>query len=243
MIMSNEKTVKKEIKQMKKNKKPACRQTREKKMENLNIYQKITKIMEDVSYLQKDGTVKFNTTNYKYLSEEKITTAVRQSMIKHGLVMYPKLIQQLESSNEYLDEIIITYRLVNVEDPTEFIDIQSKGNGQDRGDKKTYKALTGAFKYLQRQTFMIPTGDDPDIQSTDENLAKIEKGTVKGNNQKFMAAVNKIKKRIPIEQFNILLSDFKLNNWTVTQLMDKTKQVEFYEGLLKIDRDLDQVEQ
>ena len=82
--------------------------------------------MEDVSYLQKDGTVKFNTTNYKYLSEEKITTAVRQSMIKHGLVMYPKLIQQLESSNEYLDEIIITYRLVNVEDPTDFIDINQR---------------------------------------------------------------------------------------------------------------------
>ena len=65
----------------------------------------------------------------------------------------------------------------------------------------------------------------------------------KENNQKFMAAVNKIKKRIPIELFNILLSDFKLNNFTVTKLMDKTKQVEFYEGLLKIDRDLDQVKQ
>jgi len=69
-----------------------------------------------------------------------------------------------------------------------------------------------------------------------------EKDTVKGNNKKFLAAVNKIKKRIPIEQFNTLLSEFKLNNWTVTKLMDKTIQVEFYEKLKEIDNNLNPVE-
>ncbi len=32
--------------------------------------------------------------------------------------------------------------------------------------------MTGAFKYAQRQTFMIPTGDDPDKVSSDELVGR-----------------------------------------------------------------------
>lgn len=204
-------------------------------MSDLNIFQKISKVMEDVNYLQKDGTVSFKTTNYKYLSEEKITSAVRESMIKHGLVIYPKFIQQLESGNEFIDEFIITYKLVNTDNPDDSIEIQAKGSGQDRGDKKAYKAATGAFKYVQIQTFMIPRGDDPDIQSTDENLEKIEKAT-KGEKPTFIKSVNGIKDKIPEKEFNKLCDDFEIGNWKLVkeETLKKTEQIEFFKELKKM---------
>src|SRR5574340_328981 len=44
-------------------------------------------------------------------------------------------------------------------DKIEFLVI---GEGQDRGDKATYKAMTGATKYALLKLFLIPTGDDPE---------------------------------------------------------------------------------
>jgi len=196
-------------------------------MSELNIFQKITKVMEDVNYLKKDGNVSFKAVNYNYLSEQKTTTAVRKAMIEHGLIMYPKFVQNLENSNEFLDEIIVTYRLVNIENPDESIEIQTKGSGQDAGDKRTYKALTGAFKYAQRQLYMIPTGDDPDTQSTDENLEKIDKAA-KSDNEKFIASIDKIKDQIPEKEFDKICNDFcgELQKWE--DLTDFELQKEFF---------------
>jgi hypothetical protein len=36
------------------------------------------------------------------------------------------------------------------------------GQGEDSGDKGTYKAMTGATKYALMKLFLIPTGDDPE---------------------------------------------------------------------------------
>ena len=36
------------------------------------------------------------------------------------------------------------------------------GEGLDAGDKAPYKAMTGALKYALLQSFLLPTGDDPE---------------------------------------------------------------------------------
>ncbi|NLL64171.1 MAG: single-stranded DNA-binding protein, partial [Ruminococcaceae bacterium] len=63
--------------------------------------------------------------------------------------------------------ISVTYHVIDA-DSGEFLEVQTLGEGMDNGDKTAYKAMTGAFKYAQRQAFMIPTGDDPDQVSSDE---------------------------------------------------------------------------
>ena len=62
---------------------------------DMNIYEKMSAIMQDVQYLTKDDQVKFGTTSYKALSEEKVTGIMRAELIKHKLVIYP--IQQSAS--------------------------------------------------------------------------------------------------------------------------------------------------
>ena len=125
------------------------------------IHQKIFNIMKDIEYMPKDGDIAFGKTKYKYLSAEKIVENVRKEMIKQQLIIYPCECMT-ENTNGSDKDITITYKIVAIEDGSS-IDVMVAGGGHDSTDKKTYKALTGAYKYALRQTFMIETGDnDPD---------------------------------------------------------------------------------
>lgn len=55
----------------------------------MNIYQKMLEVMKGVSYLSKDDKVEFKNTKYKAISEEKVTSTVREKLIEQGLVIFP----------------------------------------------------------------------------------------------------------------------------------------------------------
>ncbi len=125
------------------------------------IHQKILNVMSSVKYMPKDGNVKLKTGGYKYLSAEEIVKNIRAEMIKQGLIIWPVSCRTDEVGQTQKD-ITMTYRILAVEDGS-FINVQVTGGGHDSMDKKSYKAMTGAYKYALRQTFMIETGkDDPD---------------------------------------------------------------------------------
>ena len=139
---------------------------------DMNIYEKMSAIMQDVQYLTKDDQVKFGTTRYKALSEEKVTGIMRAELIKHKLVIYP--IQQSASRIGQITHVDVMYRLVNVENPEEYIDIASCGDGADSQDKGSGKAMTYAFKYMWLRAFALPTGEDPDKISSAELDEKLK---------------------------------------------------------------------
>ena len=150
------------------------------------VAKKIIEVMKQVDYLQKDGEVSYSRTRYNYLSEEKITTAVRAAMLDVGLVMYPVKMEivgekeaQTRGGTSRILNILNTYRIQD-SDSGEYIDVPALGEGMDSGDKTSYKAMTGAFKYAQRQSFMIPTGDDPDCFASEELI----EGSAKTANKK-----------------------------------------------------------
>lgn len=132
----------------------------------MNIYQKISAIMQDVRYLAKDDKVEFGSTKYKAISEEKVTSILREKMIERGLVVYPVSMVSERAGN--LTRVDAVWRMVNVDDPTEFIDIATCGEGADSQDKGSGKAMTYAYKYMWLRTFGIPTGEDPDKISSAE---------------------------------------------------------------------------
>ena len=138
----------------------------------MNIYEKMSAIMQDVQYLAKDDQVKFGTTSYKALSEEKVTSIMRAELIKHKLVIYP--IQQSANRTGQITHVDVVYRLVNVEAPDEYIDIASCGDGADSQDKGSGKAMTYAFKYMWLRAFALPTGEDPDKISSAELDEKLK---------------------------------------------------------------------
>lgn len=132
----------------------------------MNIHEKIAAIMADVQYLAKDDNVEFGSTKYRALSEEKVTTIMRAELLKYKLVVYP--VSQLATRAGNITHVDVVYRMVNVENPEEYIEIASCGDGADTQDKGSGKAMTYAFKYMWLRAFALPTGEDPDKISSDE---------------------------------------------------------------------------
>lgn len=147
----------------------------------MNIYQKISEVMKAIEYLAKDDKVEFGSTKYKAISEEKVTTAVRKELIKQGIVIIPisqestvtELIRTEKSVNQRAD-VHTKYRIQNIDDTTDFIEVESNGSGVDTQDKAVGKAMTYAYKYMLLRTFAIPTGEDPDKISSAETDYKIQ---------------------------------------------------------------------
>lgn len=139
----------------------------------MNIYEKILAIMQDIQYLEKDDHVKFGSTDYKALSEEKVTSIMREELIKNKLVVFP--IAQESNRAGTITHVDTKYRMVNVESPDESIEIVSCGDGADSQDKGSGKAMTYAFKYMWLRTFAISTGEDPDKISSAELDDKAKK--------------------------------------------------------------------
>ena len=132
----------------------------------LNLHQKILEVMKAIEYLNKDDAVEYKTTRYRAMSEEKVTTTVRKELVKQGIVVYP--IEQSVEKDGNITTTNTKYRMVNIDDPSDYIDLASSGQGADTQDKGVGKAMTYSFKYLLLRTFAIPTGEDPDKIASDK---------------------------------------------------------------------------
>ena len=132
----------------------------------MNLFEKMAAVMRDVQYLAKDDHVEFKTTKYQAISEEKVTGTMRKALLDHGLVVFP--VRQTRERVGTITSVDVTYRLQNIEDPNDYIEIVSSGDGADTQDKGAGKAMTYAFKYMFLRTFAIPTGEDPDKISSAE---------------------------------------------------------------------------
>jgi len=157
-------------------------------MSDLNIFQKMTKATDDIQSVAKNLTVGIGTSQYKAVSEADVLKAVKPIEIKYGIYSYPfnrEIIESgiIESVNkdgtikkQLYERIEVTYRFVNIDNPSEFIDIKSYGDGIDSGDKSVGKAMTYADKYALLKAYKIQTGDDPDAHESEElSSAKTKK--------------------------------------------------------------------
>lgn len=190
----------------------------------MNIYEKINEVMKRIEYLTKDDHVSFGTTNYKAISEEKVTTSVRKELVNLGIVIAPieqtmnvtELMRTEKSVNQRAD-VNVKYRIQNIEDVNDYIIVSSSGSGVDTQDKAIGKAMTYAYKYMLLRTFAIPTGEDPDKISSAETDAKIEKELNRKLNDKEIKILNKT-----IEKYNLTDEDVNkiLAKYNYTKLED-----------------------
>jgi hypothetical protein len=172
--------------------------------------------------LQKDGRVAFGSTKYNYLSEAKTTTEMRKQLIKHKLVILP--VEVNESKDGSVTHGIYTYKLVNAENPEEFILLQSGGQGHDSADKGSGKASSYAYKYLLWRTFAIPSSDDPDQISSDE-IAETEKLAKKPIEAAHLAFLKRLIEETDtdLEQFLTYMDLQRLEDMTIADFTNKAK--------------------
>lgn len=189
------------------------------------LAEKIVKIMSEVQRIQKDDNVEFGKTKYKALSEEKITAIMHEKLVKYNILVYP--IEQEWSREGTITHVNVKYRMVNAENPADFIEIVSCGDGADTQDKGSGKAMTYAFKYMWLRTFAMPTGEDPDKISSDELDAK-EAQAKEEAKMKAESAAKPITKA-KVKALESLLSDNGILLETVYELYKVTSLAELTE--------------
>ena len=153
-------------------------------MGNFNIYQRLLKITEELKTVEKNLNVQVTSkSSYKAVSERDVLDAVKPLEAKYGVYSYAfdrnvidsgvltstRTYNNIETEvKQFYLRLEVTYRFVNVDNPTEYIDIKSYGDGIDTGDKATGKAMTYADKYALLKAYKISTGDDPDQEASGE---------------------------------------------------------------------------
>ena len=147
--------------------------------EKLNIYQKIALVANDIKNIEKGLTVGTGNYSYKAVSDLDVTLTVKESENKHGLVSIP-IRQELVSSEilrttkngqeklTFVDTIKMTIHIINLDDISQEVFIESFGKGIDSGDKGFGKASTYARKYGLLNAYKIATGEDPDADKSND---------------------------------------------------------------------------
>lgn len=200
-----------------------------------NIFQKMLAITSDLSIVAKNLEVGFGANKYKATGEADVLAAIKPLEEKYGIYSYPVKREILETAeletksgtkNLFL-RIATTYRFVNTENPSEFIEITSYGDGVDSQDKSVGKAMTYSDKYALMKAYKIITGDDPD-QNLSEELKGKRVSNVKQNNSYGSSNDEFIntEKMIDENQLNILVAQndsiktWALNYFKVNNLSD-----------------------
>lgn len=135
------------------------------------LFTAVNAVMKLVGYIHKDGEVSFSGAKYKYAGEAAVLKAVRPHMVANGLFFAPVVSTVLTNQGGCITAQV-TYRLCHISGG--WMLIQVLGQGADRGDKASNKAMTGAFKYVMRQTLALETGDDPDRDASGKTAQEIE---------------------------------------------------------------------
>lgn len=146
---------------------------------DLNLYQKIQMVSDEIKNIEKKTEVKVTqTSSYKAVADIDVLLVVKKAETKYGLLSIP-VKQELVKSEQvmkqdrngytsvtFADIVKMTLRIINIDNTTEFIEVESFGRGLDPGDKGFGKASTYARKYALLNAYKIATGEDPDEQAS-----------------------------------------------------------------------------
>lgn len=142
------------------------------------LHTKISEIAKEVGYVAKDQ--RNENQKYNYVSDAAFVNAVRDHMISRNVTIVPRvnadsvLVQQRNGKSDFVTTFCVEYVFTDG-DTGESITATTIGQGYDSLDKGGYKAMTGALKYVLRQTFLIATGDDaeaPTVADADDPTEK-----------------------------------------------------------------------
>ena len=135
---------------------------------NLNLAQKLAKAMDDMGALAKDGSN--NSQGWTFISESAIKAAIRRVAGKYGFAIIPTKINKIDKYERKTSRggTLYFYDVIQdfiVTDGKEQYEMQMIGTGSDSGDKAVNKAVTVAFKNLEKQLFNVSDQNDPDPDS------------------------------------------------------------------------------
>lgn len=96
---------------------------------------------------------------YTYSTLDDIIKATEPTLKKFGLALMAEAGNPVQLPNDRIN-VTLTGRLLH--ESGQWVEASCVGEGQDTGDKATYKAITGGRKYLYCSLLGLTTDDDPE---------------------------------------------------------------------------------
>ena len=183
----------------------------------MNIFKKMKEATEKISRVAKNLEVGFGRNMYKAVGEADVLDAVKPIEAELGIYSYPYdrevIYQDMVTVNYGENErvnaffrIKVVYRFVNIDNPEEYIDIVSYGDGVDPQDKAPGKAMTYADKYALLKAYKIETGDDPDKDPSGKMKKPLEKLASE-------TQINRIKELVSEDKFPIMFKTYNVSGF------------------------------
>lgn len=146
----------------------------------MNLFQRMNAITSEMKTVSKNLEVDMGSgKTYSAVGERDVLDTVKPLEAKFGIYSYPMHREIIESkvmvtTGKYGEKqqqflrLSVTYRFVNIDNPSETIDIISYGDGVDTQDKAPGKAMTYADKYALLKAYKVATGEDTDQTPSEE---------------------------------------------------------------------------
>ena len=126
----------------------------------MTINERLIAAGEEIGTLEKDGYNDFH--KYEYVTEAQVKRAVGAALRKFGLSIIKVSHELLPGST--FDKVLCS-STVWVTDGKDTVQSSAIGSGSDKGDKAVFKAMAGGLKYALTSLFLVPTGDDPELDT------------------------------------------------------------------------------
>ena len=145
-----------------------------------NIIKRMASATAELGTVAKNLKIEAGKNTYKAVSERDVIDAVKPIEAKFGIYSYPvsrEIVEadQLESETydgkkktTFFFRTKVVYRFVNIDEPNDYIEVTSYGDGMDSGDKAPGKSMTYADKLALLKAYKISTGEDPDQEASKE---------------------------------------------------------------------------
>lgn len=143
----------------------------------MNIYQSITKIMEEVPSIGK--TQRNKTQGFMYRGIDDVMNALQPLLAKNKVFIVPEILEQMREERTTSKGGNLIYSICKIKykfyaEDGSSVEAITIGEGMDSGDKATNKAMAIAMKYALFQVFCIPTDEmkDPDSETPEQSTKK-----------------------------------------------------------------------
>lgn len=153
-------------------------------MSELNIYQRLNKVMQDVEYVQKDKAVTGAGAGYKAVTHDQVISVCRGKLVENGIVIVPNQVHgeflQMRDMNATPAPIKMglytgTYEInfVNIDKSDDKVTMTVQAHANDNGDKAPGKCLTYATKSAILKVLCLETGEDDESRAEQRDIDTI----------------------------------------------------------------------
>lgn len=139
------------------------------------LHRKLAEVMEAVTNVPKRGRAPAAMGGFEFVQVGDAAAAIRRELAQRHVTLMPARIELLRAyETETKGGSLMTNETYKVTwifvdgDTGETHVIESVGTGSDRGDKASPKAQTNAMKYALLMAFLMPTGDDPELEDSSD---------------------------------------------------------------------------